>query len=144
MHGTTDNLEVRVLGAPIAAGAAVDSDSAIIDMAGYESATFVAAITASVATGKATLTLEGADTNSGAAMAAIANGAAEAVDAGSNDLKDTALVVDVFKPAKRYLRVNRASDVANITYGSLTVVLRPHRRPVAQHASVAARAVIAG
>ena len=45
MHGLSDNIEVRVVGAPIAAGSSIDGNSSRIDMADYESVQFVAPIT---------------------------------------------------------------------------------------------------
>ena len=45
MHGLAQNVEFRVVGAAVAAGAAIDDNSTRIDMANYESVTFVAPIT---------------------------------------------------------------------------------------------------
>ncbi|QPM89376.1 hypothetical protein [Pseudooceanicola algae] len=110
------------LAAAVAAGAAIDNDSAIIDMAGYEGVIFMTSIEDSVATGVATLTVEQSDANSGAAMAALAGAVATLTSGVNDDLNGKLLAVDVYRPRERYLRVNRASATANIAYGAVTAI----------------------
>lgn len=110
------------LAAAVAAGAAIDDDSAIIDMAGYEGVIFMTSIEDSVATGVATLTVEQSEANSGAAMAALAGAVATLTSGVNDDLNGKLLAVDVYRPRERYLRVNRASAIANIAYGAVTAI----------------------
>lgn len=136
MHGLSDNIEIRVVGAPVAAGSAIDSNSSIIDMADYESVTFVAAVTDSVATGVATLSIEQSDTSSDGGMSAVSGSSASATSAENDDLNDKALATEVFKPAKRYVQAVRTSATANIAYGSIIALLVPRRKPAVQGATV--------
>ena len=143
MHGLSDNIEVRVVGAPIAAGSSIDGNSSRIDMADYESVQFVAPITDSVATGVATLTIEQNTADQDSGMAAISGSAATATSATNDDLNDKALVSEVFKPTQRYVQAVRTSGTANIAYGSLIALLKPKRRPVTQHSTVLDRNYVA-
>lgn len=137
MHNIKDNLEVRYIGDLVAAGSTIDNNATRIDMQDYESALFIAPITASVSTGVATLTIEHGDTDADTAGAAITGAVRSLTSAGTNDIAGKMLVVEVARPAKRYLQAVRTSATANITFGPITVVLMPKtRRPVTQHASV--------
>jgi hypothetical protein len=143
MHGLIHNTEVRVVGAPVAAGAAIDSTSSRIDMADYESVTFVAAITDSVATGVATLTIEENDTDADAGMAAVSGGAATVTSAADDDVNGTALIAEVYHPAKRYVQAVRTSATANIAYGPVIAILVPKRLPAVQGATVSDSVAVA-
>lgn len=136
MHGLKDNVEIRVVGAPVAAGSTIDNNSSRIDMAGYESVTFIAPIVDSVDTGVATLTIEENDADSDSGMAAVSGAAATETSGANDDLNDKALVAEVFKPTKRYVQAVRTSAVANIAYGAVIALLTPKRLPVEQDASV--------
>jgi hypothetical protein len=108
----------------IAAGAVVaasntDNDSSIIDMAGYEGVVFLTSIDDSVDTGVATLTVQQSSANAGGSMTDLSGAVAELVSAADDDLNGQFLAVDVYQPQERYLRVNRASTVANIAFGSV-------------------------
>lgn len=140
MKTITQNIEIREVGAPVTAGASIDNNSDIIDMANYESVTFIAPITASVATGVAALTVEGNDANSDSGMAAVAGAVATVTSAENNDVQGRLLIVEVARPAKRFLQVVRTSATANITYGTVIALLKPRRVPVVNDATVAALA----
>lgn len=144
MHGITDNLEFRVVGAPIANGSTIDNNSARIDMAGYESVAFIAPITDSAATGVATLTIEANDADSDTGMAAVEGGAAAVTCVENDDINGTALVAEIRLPPRRYVQVVRSSATANIAYGSVIAVLTPRRRPAAQGATIASAAYVSG
>jgi hypothetical protein len=143
MHGIVDNIEVRVVGAPVALGSSIDSNSTRIDMGDYESVTFVAAITDCVATGVATLKIEQNDADSDSGMAAITGVTATATSAANDDLNGKALVTEVVNPTKRYVQAVRTSGTANIEYGSVVALLVPRRLPAAQGATVASAARVA-
>jgi len=110
------------MAAAVVAGAAIDDDSAIIDMAGFEGVILMTTIEDSVDTGVATLTVEQNVVNSATGMAALAGAVATLISAADDDLNGKLLVVDVYRPAERYLRVNRASATANIAYGPVIAV----------------------
>lgn len=144
MHGITDNLEIRVVGAAVAAGAAINDATSIIDMAGYESVTFVAPITDSVATGVAALTIQANDVDATAGMVAVDGTEAAVTSAVNDDVNGTVLLSELRKPGKRYVRAVRTSATANIAYGSIIAILKPHRRPAERGATVAAAAFVSG
>lgn len=137
MHTITENIEIRVVGAPVVAGATIDNASGRIDMANYESVTFIAPITDSVATGVATLTIESNDADSDSGMTAITGAVATVTSAANDDINDEALIVEVRQPAKRYVQAVRTSATANIAYGSVIALLTPRRLPVVDHSTVA-------
>lgn len=142
MHGLLKNAEVRYVNDAVVAGATIDDNSTIIDMADYESVMFVTPITDSVATGVAALTVEGNDANSDSGMAAISGAVATATCATNDDLNGTVLVVEVHKPASRYLQAVLTSVTANIAYGATVAYLVPKRKPATQGATVQASAYV--
>lgn len=137
MKTITENIEIREVGAPVAAGATIDSNSDRIDMDDYESVTFIATITDSVATGVAALTIESNDADSDSGMAAISGAVATVTSAANDDINDKLLIVEVRNPGKRFVQAVRTSLTANIAYGSVIALLTPRRRPVVDHATVA-------
>lgn len=143
MHGLLKNVEVRVVGAPVAAGSTIDDNSDIIDMADYESVQFITPITDSVATGVAALTLEESDANSDGAMAEISGSAVTVTCATNDDVNNTALISEVYHPSKRYVQAVRTSATANIAYGSVIALLTPRLKPAEQGATVSASALVA-
>lgn len=143
MHGITDNLEFRVVGAAVAAGSSIDSNSTIIDMADYEAVGFITNISDSVATGVATLKIEQSDTNADGGMTAVTGASASATCAVNDDINGTALLVELFKPNKRYVQAVRTSATANIAYGEVIAVLKPKRLPATKGATIAASAYVA-
>lgn len=138
MHTITENIEIREVGAPVAAGASIDNNSDRIDMQDYESVTFIAVITDSVDTGVAALTIEGSDADSDDNMAAIAGAVATVTSAANDDINGQLLVVEVRRPATRYVQAVRSSATANIAYGTVIALLKPYRRPVTDHGTVSA------
>lgn len=143
MHGLSNNIEVRVVGAPVGAGSTIDNNSSIIDMQDYESVTFIAPITDSVATGVATLTIQHNDANSDSGMAAIDGSAATATCAVNDDLNNLALQSEVYHPSKRYVQATRTSATANIAYGTVIALLVPRQKPVTADATVLDSALVA-
>lgn len=136
MHGITDNCEIRYVGALVAAGSSIDNNSSRIDMAGYESVTFISTITDSVATGVATMTVQQNTADSDTGMAEIAATASTATCAVNDDLNGTLLISEIRKPSQRYVQVTRASATANIAYGEVIAILKPLRLPATQGATV--------
>jgi hypothetical protein len=142
MHGLLNNVEIRHVNAPVAAGSSTNDNSSIIDMDDYESAMFVVTITDSVATGVATLTVESNTANSDSGMAAISGAVATAICGTNDDLNDTVLAVEVHKPANRYVQAVLTSGTANIAFGDTLAILVPRRKPSTQGATVSDSAYV--
>lgn len=116
----------------IAAGSSIDSDGTELDMQNYDGAIFVVAIEDSANTGVATMTIEGSDT-SGSGYAAITGAVATATSAADDDLNTKLLVVDIYRPANRYLHCTLTSATANIAYGTqLQFAYRGRNAPITQ------------
>lgn len=143
MHGLNDNIEVRVVGAAVAAGSSIDNNSSRIDMADYESVTFICTITDSVATGVAAMAIQQSDADSDTAMAEIDGTEATATSSTNDDLNGLALQTEVYHPTKRYVQATRVSSVANIAYGEVIALLVPRQKPVTAHATIADSARVA-
>lgn len=143
MHGLLNNVEVRYVNDAVAAGLSIDDNSTIIDMSDYESAMFVVPIADSVATGVATLKVEGNSANSDSGMTAITNAAATATSATNADLNGTCLVVEVINPGYEYIQAVVTSATANIAFGATVAYLVPRRKPATQGATVTDSAVVA-
>lgn len=143
MKNLTENMEIRVVGAAVAAGSAIDSNSDRVDMQDYESVTFITTITDSVDTGVATITAEENAADSDTGMATVNDGVTDAIatvtSAADDDLNSKAVVVEVRRPGARYVQLKRASTVANIAYGEVIAILKPRQVPVVDHASLAAK-----
>ena len=136
MHGLSNNVEIRVVGAPVVAGSSIDNNSSRIDMQNYESVMFVASITDSVATGVATLVIQQNDDDSDTGMTAISGTSATVTSATNDDVNGTALVSEIYHPSKRYVQATRTSATANIAYGDVIAVLVPRQKPSTNGATV--------
>lgn len=131
------NVKISEVNAPVAAADNTDDNSDILDMSGFEGVIFIVPITDSVATGVATLTVEQNSANSGTGMAALSGGAATATCAVNDDLNDTLLIVDVFRPQERYVQGVITSATANIAFGNTIAIQYGARKaPITQPASV--------
>ena len=138
------NTSVREVGAPVAAASNTDGNSDRIDMQGYEGVMFVCPITDSVATGVAVLKVEQNTADSDSGMAALTGASATVTSAQNDDVNDTLLVVDVYRPTERYVQAVRTSATANIAFGSVIAILYGARElPQAEHATIADAAVVA-
>ena len=143
MHLISDNLEIRYVGAAVAAGSSIDNNSSRIDMAGYESVLFVCTISDSVATGVATLKIEANDADSDTGMTAVTSTSATATSATNDDLNGTLLAAELRNPQARYVQAVRTSATANIAYGEVIAILKPRHLPAAQGATVQDLAAVA-
>ena len=138
------NVSVREVGAPVAAAANTDSNGDRIDMSGYEGVVFVCAVTDSVQNGVATLLVEQNTADSDSGMAALSGASATSTSAQNDDLNDKLLVVDVYRPAERYVQAVRTSSAANIAFGNVIAILYgPREKPTAEDTSVLDAAVVA-
>jgi len=141
-HGLLNNVEIRQVNDPVAAGSTINDNSDRIDMAGYESCMFVTPITDSVDTGVAALTVESNTVDSDTGMVAISGAVATVTSGANDDLNGTLLAVEVHKPSKRYIQGVLTSATANIAFGDTIAILKPHRVPVTQGATVSASSFV--
>lgn len=108
--------------APVSAADDTDENSDILDIQGYEGVVFVVPITDSVATGVATLTIEQNSSNSDSGMAALSGATDDATCTDGDDLNNTLLVVDVYRPRERYVQGVVTSTTANIAFGTMIAI----------------------
>lgn len=133
----TQNEKIEEVNAPVAAGSSIDDNSDILDMQGWDGVVFIVPITDSAATGVAALTVEQNTANSDTGMAALSGAQATATCAVNDDLNDTLLIVDVYKPRERYVQGVVTSTTANIAFGNtIAIRYKGKKLPVAQGASV--------
>jgi hypothetical protein len=142
IHGLLANLENRWVLAPVAAGSAINSVSARINMNSYESAMFIVPIDSSVATGVATLKVKGHTLDQDAGMTDIVNAIASKTSAGANDIANKLLIVEVRNSSYQFIQANLVSAVANIAFGNTIVLLKTKTVPVTPHSTVAASAYV--
>ena len=139
------NNKIQEVLAPIALASATDSNSDRLDMSGYEGVIFILPITDSVDTGVATLTIEQNTADSDTGMAALSGAVATATSAANDDLNNTLLIVEVYRPLERYVQGVVTSATANIAYGSMVAIQYGARYvPITQPASVKASTLVAG
>jgi hypothetical protein len=128
---------IRVVGNPIALANNTDSNSDIIDMKDYDGVLFIGTVDDSVSTGVATLKVEQNAANSDTGMAAATGAQATKTCVVTDDLNNKSLIVDVYRPIKRYVQGVRTSSAANIAFGSLVAILYKGRKfPEAEHSSI--------
>lgn len=138
------NIKIQEVLAPVAAASDTDSNSDILDMQGYDGVMFIVPITDSAATGVATLTIEQNTANSDSGMAALSGATATATCTVNDDLNDTLLIVDVYRPRERYVQGVIASGTANIAFGNMIAIQYQGRKaPITQPASVQASTMVA-
>jgi len=120
-----------------------DANSARLDMAGYDGVCFIVPITDSVATGVATLTVEQNTADSDSGMTAIPSASAQLTCTTSDDLNDKILVVDVYKPTKRYVQGVITSSAANIAFGNtIAIQYKGRKDPQTEHADTESTFVV--
>ena len=133
----TETVDIREVGAPVAAASNTDSNSDRIDMSGYDGVMFICPVTDSAATGVATLKVEQNTADSDTGMAALSGASATATSAENDDLNDKLLVVDVYRPRERYVQAVRTSATANIAFGNVIAILyKGSKLPHSEHASI--------
>jgi hypothetical protein len=138
------NFKIGEVMAPVAAGSSIDSNSDRLDMSGYEGVVFIVPVTDSVTTGVATLKVEQNTADSDSGMAALSGATATVTCASSDDINNTLLIVDVYRPLERYVQGVVTSSAANIAYGNMIAIQYGARElPITEHASVSDSAIVA-
>lgn len=131
------DVEIREVGAPVAAGSSIDNNSDRIDMSNYEGVIFITPITDSVDTGVATQVIQQNTADSDSGMAAISDTSATVTSAANDDLNGQLLVSSVHRPRERYVQRTLTSATANIAYGNTIAILYGKRvKPVTDHSTV--------
>lgn len=145
MQNLANDVKISYGRAAVAAAANTDQNTAILDMSGFDGVIFIAPITDSVAGGVATLKAESNTANSDSGMAAITGAEATVTCAVNDDVNGKLLIVDVYRPLKRYVQGVITSATQNIAFGDMIAIQYSGRvAPVSLAASVAAQAVVAG
>ena len=138
-----NDVKIQEVGAPVAAAANTDQNSDRLDMQGWDGVIFIVPITDSVATGVAKLQVEQNTSDSDTGMAALSGAAATITSAVDDDVNDTLLVVDVYKPRERYVQGVITSATQNIAFGNtIAIQYRGIKMPVTQPASVSDSAFV--
>ncbi len=118
---------------PLRPAANTDVYGQLLDMSGYEGVMFILPVEDSVATGIATLQAQSDTDPAGGSMAAVPGAVATKTSAVNDDLNDGCLVVDFYKPAKRYVRAEIKSATANIAFGTcLALQYSGRKKPTVQ------------
>jgi hypothetical protein len=99
----------RVENAAAAAQTAVDTD--VIDMAGFDSCTFIALLGDVDNTSVLTLTVQHGDLSNGSDMASTTVSTTHTADA--TDADDMVLAVEIMRPIKRYVRARLTRTTAD-------------------------------
>lgn len=137
----TKNVLIEEVGAPVSAANNTDQNTDILDMSGWDGVVFLVPVVLSVAGGVATLKVEGNTVNSDTGMAALTGAAAAKTSATANTL----LIVDVYRPVKRYLQGVVTSATQEVTFGN-TIAIRycGDKAPITNGASVATATAVVG
>ena len=139
------NADINYGGAAVAAADSTDNNSSRFDMSGYDGILFFTAITDSVATGVATLKVEQNDADSDTGMTAITGASATVTSAKNDDVNGKLLIVDVYKPLKRYVQGVRTSGTANIAFGEIHAIrYKGKMGPIADNGTIATRTTVVG
>lgn len=104
--------------APIGVSASIDSNSDILDMSGWDGVCFIIPVEDSVQNGIATITGEQSEADSDTDMTALSGATATATCTTSDDLDNMLLILDIYRPLKRYVQIALTSSAANIAYGT--------------------------
>jgi len=137
MQNLIDYIDIREVGAPVAAASNTDSNSDRIDMSCFEGAIFITPIEDSDATGVATQTIQQNTADSDSGMAALASGSSTMTCTENDDINNTLLITTVHKPLERYIQAVRTSATANIAFGTQIVILYGCKKlPVSTHSTV--------
>ena len=126
---------------PAATAATTAIDSSVLDMSGYEGVMFIALTGDVTATCDLTLTVKGNTANHLTVPTPITQAATTLFAAGAADADSKALMVDVYKPALRYVFANLTRATANAVIGGIIAIqYNAKSKPTTQAASVIASA----
>lgn len=126
---------------PAAVAATTAIDSSILDMQGYEGVMFIALTGDVTATSDLTLTIKGNTANHLTVPTPITQKATTLFTADATSADSKALVVDLYKPALRYVFANLTRATANAVIGGIIAIqYQAGNKPTTNDASVIASA----
>lgn len=142
MSNLSKNAAIDYALAAISSANNTDSNTTVFDMQGYEGALFITPIVTGAATGVATLNVKGHTANS--AAGSTITGATATVTNGTT-YAGKLLIVDVYKPQKRYIYGNVTSATDVITFGA-TICIRYKGKmaPIPAETTLAAKTTVVG
>lgn len=143
MQNLANDVKISWVKALIASANNTDSNTAILDMSGWDGVVFITPITTATTGGVATLTVEANTANSDSGMVAI-TGAAAAKTSPSNG---TLLIVDVYRPLKRYVQGVLTSATQVVTFdATIAIQYRGTKAPVtvSDNTTIATQTVVVG
>lgn len=124
---------------PSAAAATTAIDSSILDMQGYEGVMFIALTGDVLDTSALTLTVKGNSANSLTVPTPVVQAATTLFTADATSADSKALLVDLYKPALRYVFATLTRATANAAIGGiLALQYSAGNKPTTQDASVIA------
>jgi len=137
----TNDVKITVV-SPSAVAAQTAINSSVLDMQGYEGVMFIA-LTGDVTTAcELTLTAKGNTASSVSSPAPVTQKATTLFTADGTSADDKALIVDVYKPALRYVFANLTRATANAVIGGIIAIqYQAGNRPTTNDASVIASAL---
>jgi len=140
MHNLLNNTKItRVSADGAGAASATPSKATIIDMDGFDSVMFIAAMGNVLDTSVLTLKAAGATTNSTGAMALLTGSAT--YTAAASDADDKLLILDVVRPPYRYIEAQLFHVTANGPFdGIFAIQYNAARVPTTQGSTVIASA----
>lgn len=137
----TNDVKITVV-SPAAAAAQTAIDSSVLDMQGYEGVMFIALTGDVDSTSALTLTIKGNSANHLTVPTPITQKATTLFTADATSADSKALVVDVYKPALRYVFANLTRATANAVIGGIIAIqYKANNKPTTNDASVIASAL---
>ena len=137
----TNDVKITVV-SPAAAAAQTAINSSVLDMQGYEGVMFIALLGDVTATSVLTLTALGNTASSVSSPTPVTQKATTAFTADATSADSKALVVDVYKPALRYMFANLTRTTADaIVGGIIAIQYKAGVKPTTNDASVIASAI---
>ena len=125
-----------------AAAAQTEVLSTVLDMTGYDGVMFIALLGDVTATSVLTLTAKGNTASSTSSPTPVTQKASTAFTAGASDADSTAIIVDVYDPAMRYMFASLTRTTANaVVNGIVAIQYKAEYRPTTQDATVIANAM---
>jgi len=124
-----------------AAAAQTELVTDVLDMSGYEGVMFIALTGDVTATSVLTLTVKGNSANSVSTPTPVTQKASTAFTAGASDADSKVIMVDVYKPALRYVFGSLTRTTADAIIGGIIAIqYKSVNKPTTQDATVIAYA----
>lgn len=143
MQNLANDVKISWVKALIASNASTDGNTAILDMSGWDGVVFITPVTTATTGSVTALTVEASTTNADTYMAAITG----AVATKTSPSNGTLLIVDVYRPLKRYVQgvITSATQAATFD-ATIAIQYRGIKAPVtvADNTTIAAQTCVVG